>query len=80
MTDDAPELALPTGARAQRRECPFTAGLAPRTNAAGQIVGMVFVRGECGPRCALYDRERDRTCLDRLVTLLETLAPVRPEN
>lgn len=54
-------------------ECPFQAAAVPVETPNGR--SLAFVRSPCGAHCALYDRVKDRPCIERV---LEALAERRP--
>lgn len=71
MSALGPKLHDPTGAR--DRECPFKTAMVVQKHPATGEPTPSFVSGRCTDRCALYDREKGRPCIDRV---LEALRPV----
>jgi len=71
------------GRVAEERECPFAGVAVPvpvRDDLGQPIPGrhqLAMQRAACSASCALYDKARDLTCLDRLEALF---APPRVSN
>ena len=62
---------------ARAPECPFQAAAVPQKGPNGEV-GLAFVRGFCTDTCALYDKRNQRTCLERMLTvLMPAVAAVR---